>query len=107
MKLLTKQITDRFAKVGRQGGVKDPIVIAKFFDPSGAATWFATEYVPKERLFFGYVTLFGLGSPEDELGYFSLDELENVKGRFGLGIERDRSFHEKPLSEIISKAKNY
>lgn len=107
MKLLTKEITDRFAKVGRQEDVKDPIVIAKFFDPTGSATWFATEYDPAEKMFFGYATLFGLGSPEDEFGYFSLEELESVRGRFGLGIERDRGFTEKPISEIISKAKNY
>lgn len=99
--LLTKEITDRFAKIGSQEGVADPIVIAKFFDPSGAGTWFATEYNPVDGMFFGYVTLFGLGSPEDEWGSFSLAELESVRGAMGLGIERDRHCGEFPISKVL------
>lgn len=42
-----------------------------------------------------------LGNPlYAELGYFSLDELENVKVK-GLGIERDLHFGEHYLSEVI------
>jgi len=33
MKLLTKELLMRFEKVGRQEDDKDPIVIAKFFNP--------------------------------------------------------------------------
>lgn len=51
MKLMTKAIEARFAKVGRQEKVADPIIIAKFFSPVGRATWYATEYDPKERRF--------------------------------------------------------
>ena len=43
MKLLTKELLVRFAKVGRQEEVHDPLVIAKFFNPAGAGTWYATE----------------------------------------------------------------
>ncbi|MHC4637819.1 MAG: DUF2958 domain-containing protein [Planctomycetota bacterium] len=57
-------------------------------------TWCATEYDPDERLFFGLV--YGL---EREWGYFSLDELESIKGPFGVGIERDRFFSPKPISQ--------
>ena len=49
-------------------------------------------------MFFGYVSLYG--DYNDELGYFSLDELERIKGKFGLGIERDLHFAETLLSEI-------
>lgn len=31
MKLLNKVLKEKFKKIGRQEGVKDPIVIAKFF----------------------------------------------------------------------------
>lgn len=103
MKLLTKELEKRFAQVGRQETVKDPLIIAKFFGPTGSATWFATEYDPTDKIFFGYVTLFGLGSPEDEWGSFSLDELQSHVGKFGLGIERDLHFGEKRSSEIIKK----
>jgi hypothetical protein len=101
MKLLTKQLLDRFEKVGRQEEVEDPIVIAKFFNPTGAGTWFATEYDPVDKIFFGYVSIFG--DWNDEWGSFSLEELENYRGRFGLGIERDLHFEERPMSQVIPK----
>lgn len=97
MKLLTKEIENRFKKIGRQENIKDPIVVVKFFNPTGAGTWFATEYNQKEKIFFGYVSLFN--DYNNEWGYFSLEELEQFKGNFGLGIERDRFFEECPISE--------
>ena len=101
MKLMTKTLIKRFFKVGSQEHVKDPLIIAKFFNPTGAGTWYATEYDPKTRTFFGYVSIFG--DWNDEWGYFSLDELESFKGSFGLGIERDLYFGEKRASQIINK----
>lgn len=98
--LLTKELLDRFAVMGSQENESDPIIIAKFFDPCGAGTWYATEYDPKDKIFFGYVTL-GMGDGFDEWGNFSLDELESVRGKMGLGIERDRHFSEQRASEII------
>jgi len=97
MKLLTETIKKRFKTVGSQDNTADPLVIAKFFNPTGQGTWLATEYDAESRLFFGYVSLFG--DHNDELGSFSLDELESVKSSFGLGIERDLYTGEKRLSE--------
>ena len=97
MKLLTKALIRRFEKVGSQDEAKDPIVIARFFNPTGRGIWFATEYNPEEKLFFGYVSIFG--DHNDELGSFSLAELENFVGKFGLSIERDLYFHEQELSK--------
>lgn len=104
MKLLTKELLTRFAKLGRQEDSADPIVVAKFFNPTGAGTWYATEYDPKTKTFFGYVSIFG--DWNDEWGYFSLGELESYVGRFGLGIERDLHFEEKPMSEVMPGAKS-
>jgi len=101
MKLMTKELEARFEEVGSQEEVKDPIVIAKFFYPMGRGTWLATEYDPKDKIFFGYVSLFG--DYCDEWGSFSLEELEDFKGPFGLGIERDLYFKETPSSELIKK----
>lgn len=98
MQLLTAELVERFAKVGRQEDVADPIVIAHFFNPTGAGNWYATEYYPETEEFFGYVSIFG--DHNDEWGYFSLDELKSVKGPFGLGIERDLYWREKPISQI-------
>jgi len=98
MKLLTKEIIKRFAEVGSQENKPDPLIICKFFNPTGAGTWYATEYNPETREFFGYVSIFG--DWNDEFGYFSLDELESIKGPFGLGIERDLHFGERLLSTV-------
>ena len=104
MQLLTKTLLKRFAEVGRQENVMDPVIVAKFFNPIGAGTWYATEYDPESRTFFGFVSIFG--DWNDEWGYFSLSELESYRGRFGLGIERDLYFGEKRISEVAPHAKN-
>jgi hypothetical protein len=55
----------------------------------------ASEYDPTAQIFFGYVI--GL---EDELGYFSLEELEEARGPLGLPIERDEHFKPASLKEL-------
>ena len=103
MTLLTKELERRFNEIGSQENSSDPIVIAKFFNPTGAGTWYATEYNPEEKTFFGYASIFG--DWNDEWGSFSLEELEAFRGNFGLGIERDLHCGEFPISEIIGKKK--
>jgi hypothetical protein len=99
MRLMTKQLEKRFAKVGSQELTKDPVIVAKFFNPTGAGTWYATEYDPVDKMFFGYVSIFG--DWNDEWGYFSLKELESFTGNFGLGIERNRYWTECTASKVI------
>ena len=70
------------------------IAVVKFFTPWTNWTWYATEYNPEKRLFFGVVV-----GHERELGYFSLDELETVRGPGGLTIERDLHWKPRPLKE--------
>ncbi len=105
MQLMTKGLEARFASIGSQEGNEDPIVVAKFFNPAGAGTWYATEYIPEERVFFGYASIFG--DECDEWGNFSLEELESIKGFGGLGVERDLYCGEKKISEFnIPSLKN-
>lgn len=101
MKLLNTKLLKKFAKIGCQEDNPDPLIIAKFFNPTGAGTWYATEFNPKDKMFFGYVSIFG--DENDEWGYFSLTELESLKGPYGLGIERDLYFSPKKASQIIKK----
>ncbi len=101
MKLLTKELLKRFGEVGSQETDSDPIVIAKFFNPSGAGTWYATEYDPTDKIFFGYVSIFG--DWNDEWGNFSLEELQSYSNNYGLGIERDLYFDERRFSEVVPK----
>lgn len=94
MKLLTKALEKRFAEVGRQEALgEQAVVIAKFFTPDGSWTWLATEF--ENGMFFGLVS--GL---EVELGYFSLEELENARGPLGLPIERDLHWKERTVAEV-------
>src|SRR5512140_712708 len=57
----------------------DAIAVVKFFTPWTSWTWYASEYDPEKRLCFGVVV-----GPEREFGYFSLDELEDIRGPGGL-----------------------
>jgi hypothetical protein len=98
MELITKELEERFKEIGSQNKTEDPIVVIKFFNAAGAGTWFATEYNKKDKIFFGYVSIFG--DHNDEWGDFSLEELQSVKGLGGLGIERDLYCGEKRISEF-------
>jgi hypothetical protein len=98
MKLMTAELEKRFAKVGLQEEVTDPVIVAKFFNPQGAGTWYATEYDPATKTFYGYVSIFG--DENGEWGYFSLEELESYRGPFGLGIERDLYWTERSSPSV-------
>jgi hypothetical protein len=78
--------------------------VVKLFMPDGAATWLLTECDPDDpdRL-FGLCDL-GLGCPE--LGYVSLTEIMELRGRLGLPVERDLHFvADKPLSAYADEAR--
>jgi hypothetical protein len=115
MKLLTKGILKTLPPLYSQENVKNPLVVCKFFDPTGSWTWYAYEgsYVDKngyydtdkekvDFMFFGLVI--GI---VPEFGYFSLNELETAKqglqGIRALPIERDIWFKPCRLSEIKNK----
>ena len=59
--------------------------VCKIFNPSGNGTWLLTEAYDEDRL-YGLCDL-GMGSPE--LGMVSRLELESLRGRFNMGLERD------------------
>jgi len=104
MELITEEFEKLFENypLYAQENEKDPLVVAKFFDPCGSATWWLTEYDPKERIAFGFVT----GLTADEFGYTSLTELEEIKRPYGLTIERDLYFQQKRLSECVALQSN-
>jgi len=81
---------------GEEKGL-DAIALVKFFTPDAGWTWYASEF-DGEDIFFGLVN--GL---ELELGYFSLKELQSVKGPLGLPIERDLYYEPKSLRELMEK----
>ena len=78
---------------GEEQGL-DALAQVKFFTPDAQWSWFASEYDGNDIL-FGLVV--GL---EIELGYFSLSELQSVRGPLGLPIERDLHFEPQSLREL-------
>ena len=102
MKLMTSSLEERFKEVGNQSEKEHPIIIAKYFNPVGSATWYATEYDPETKICYGYVKDL-VPSPNgmfDEWGYFSISELESINLPFGLKIERDIHFDEITFEEL-------
>ena len=100
MKLLTKTLQKQLPALYSQESVKDPLVRAHFFNPSGQGDWWITEGSVEgdDYIMFGLCDL-GMGFPE--LGYVSMSELQQVRvPPFGLGIERDKFWTRKPLSEV-------
>ena len=98
MKIVTEEFEELFKDypLYSQEHEKDPLIVAKIFDPTSSATWFLTEYDPVEKIAFGYV----VGMAEDEFGYISLTEMESIQGPLGIGIEQDLYFVQKRLSEV-------
>ena len=81
--------------------IKDPICHIKLFTPDSNWTWYIIEFSKEDQnTCFGYVI-----GHEAELGYFSLSEIEEVKGPLGLPVERDTSFTPTLLSEVKRVAK--
>lgn len=107
MKMMTAAIASALPKLYATDGVKaeDKTVVAKYFQPWGRWTWYVvegqeeeTEEYGKTWLFFGYVE--GI---EGEWGYFTLAELESVRGPMGLRIERDIHWTPTKFSEITTR----
>jgi len=98
MKLLTKEILKKLPALYSQEKTPDPIVQVKFFLTFSNWTWYGLEYDPVEGRFFGLVQ-----GHEEELGYFTLDELLSVRNVVGLGVERDKFFDPCPLSQVQQK----
>jgi hypothetical protein len=110
---LTKNLLQTLPALYSQENNPDPMVVCRFFTADAGWTWYAIEGSPvdeqgyydtdKEKVdfvFFGLVS--GL---EAELGYFSLSELNSIRGNLGLPVERDRYFQPTRLSAIKTLCK--
>jgi hypothetical protein len=98
MKLLTDELRGRLPALYAQEAETEPMVYAKFFLPETGWTWYVTEGGEQdgEFLFFGFVV--GL---ESEFGYFLLSELEGVSSPLGLRVERDLTFTQGRLTDVV------
>jgi hypothetical protein len=99
MKLLPKEIAKRLPKLDETEDQQDPMVWIKFFYPDFSWTWYGIEFDGSD-IFFGLVDGY-----DQELGYFSLSELQQNRGKLRFPIERDTGFTPCRLSELKAKLK--
>jgi hypothetical protein len=107
MKLLTKAIEAKFERSNAGAdtqGRRNGDILVKYFDPCGRYTLYVleAEKVGDDWQLYGYCVS-PLGEDCDEYGYASLNELQSVRGRFGLGIERDLHF-KGTIGDVVAVA---
>ncbi len=100
MQLLTAQLRAQLPALYEQEKNENQRVFCKFFSPWSDWTWFVTEggQSGDDFIFFGYVIGF-----EEEWGYFSLSELESVRGPGALTVERDLNFRPGSFTEVLTQ----
>ena len=95
-----KALSKNAEHANRTGDSAPPVV--KFFAPWNACTWLISELEDDGDTMFGLCDL-GQGFPE--LGRVSLAELRDLRGPFGLTIERDTHFTaDKSMGEYADAA---
>lgn len=93
-KLITKAIAAKVPALYAQDGKgMEATAYAKFFTPWTNWTWYLTEMDQETGECFGLVE-----GHSRELGYFSLEQLQSLRGPAGLKVERDIHFVPCPLS---------
>jgi hypothetical protein len=98
MKLMTKQIENQLAKYpiySQDGKKEEAVAVCKFF--LQGYTWYVLEAEKQgdDYSFFGIVD-----GEYKEYGYFTLSELQSLRGRWGLTVERDMYFKPTQVKDI-------
>ena len=96
MSLIPQDIFNKIPNLYETENQKDKICYVKIFLPNSNWTWYIIEIDKSD-----YNTCYGLVDGfEQELGYFSLSELESISDSYGLKAELDSSFKATRLSKI-------
>ena len=97
MKLLTRELLKKLPPIGHSIKTKEePQAIVKWFTPDSNWTWYVAEYNPEDGMCWGLVDGF-----EKEFGYFTIDEIQKLKGPLKLPIERDMWFEKCNLNSLV------
>jgi len=95
--LIPKEILDTLPDLYDSTDTIDPLCKVKLFTPDANWTWYIIELSQEDSsTCYGYVQGW-----ESELGYFSLEEIENVRGALNLPVERDMHFEPTLLSKVM------
>jgi len=76
---------------------EDPLIRVKLFNPTGIGYWYLAGYDPDTQLAWGIAHLF-----ESEIGDFDMGEIIDLRGQFGLPVERDIHWTPRPLNEVFA-----
>lgn len=76
--------------------IKEKMIYMHFF--LGGCNWYAAEYDPESRIFFGFAIL-NNDLEMAEWGNFSLEELADLRVKF-LEVDRDLHFEPRKAMEI-------
>ena len=102
MKLFTKEILKKlpalYTQEAHENPEKEMVFYVKLFTPDSNWTWFIAEYDPEKEIAWGYVM-----GHANEFGTIDIKELKEVRGPFGLPIERDISFDPIKEKELMSE----
>ncbi len=94
--LIPKEILETLPDLYASTDATDPLCQVKLFTPDANWTWYIIELSKEDgSTCYGYVQ--GL---ESELGYFSLEEIADIRGTLNLPVERDLFFKPTRLSKI-------
>ncbi len=94
--LLTNEQLKSIPNLYETENQEEKICYVKLFLPNSNWTWYIIEIDKSD-----YNTCYGLVDGfEQELGYFSLSELESISDSYGLKAELDSSFKATRLSKI-------
>ena len=98
MKLMTKQVEKELKKYplySQDGKGNEAVAVCKFF--LQGFTWYVLEAQKNgnDYEFFGIVD--GL---EKEYGYFTLSQLQSLRGQWGLTVERDMYFKPTKVGDL-------
>jgi hypothetical protein len=101
MKLFNKTIDRQLFKQYTLGSdLSKQEVVVKIFNPVANGTWFVLNSDPEDPDYLWAIVDLGYGA---EIGSVSRSELENYRGRFGLGFERDLSFDPINADELYKE----
>ena len=101
MSLISKDLINKLKipKLYETENISNPICQIKLFTPDSIWEWYIIEISIDLDTCYGYTKGF-----EGELGYFSLNELNEIRGILGLKVEIDNSFAPTALG-IVRKLK--
>jgi hypothetical protein len=110
MKLIPKDMEAALLRNGRvrealeqEGKAEaDFFPVVKLFTPDAGCTWLLTELDPDDPDIAHGLCDLGLGCAE--LGSVRISEIESVRGRFGLPVERDLHFVPEHTIAVYARA---